>query len=323
MKVFCAALGHETNSFSPIPTNRESFASTILLRPGDDRMNRPMYLLGVDTIVAAAKDEGYEMALSTIAFAQPSAPTVRSDYESLRDEILDDLRREDPVDQVFLLLHGAMMAEGYDDCEGDIIARARDIVGPDVPIGVLLDLHCNVTNLMFENATIIMACREYPHVDFDERAGELFDQINAAALGKTKPITRQFRVPMLAMFHTPREPMRGFVDAARDCERHNNVLQVTLAHGFPWSDFEGAGASVLVTTDDDEEKPPSSPKNLAASSSLCATRALNLCSRLRPLLTQSRPPPKAPSFFPTVRTMPAAAQRAIRPSSLKPVSNEG
>lgn len=254
MKVFVSALGHETNSFSPIPTNRASFAQTILLRPGDERMERPMYLMGNDTIIAAAKAAGHEVALSTMAFAQPSAPTVRADYEGLRDEILDDLGREGPVDMVFLVLHGAMMAEGYDDCEGDLIARARKIIGPDVPIGVLLDLHCNVTDLMLENAAIVMACREYPHVDFDERAGELFEQINAAALGKTKPVTYQFRIPMLSMFHTPREPMRGFVDRARDCERHNNVLQVTLAHGFPWSDFEGAGASVLVTTDGDPEK---------------------------------------------------------------------
>ena len=47
---------------------------------------------------------------------------------------------------VFFIMHGAMMAEGYDDCEGDILGRARSIVGPDCAVGVLLDLHCNITD---------------------------------------------------------------------------------------------------------------------------------------------------------------------------------
>jgi microcystin degradation protein MlrC len=31
---------------------------------------------------------------------------------------------------VLLGLHGAMVADGYDDCEGDLLARVRQIVGP-------------------------------------------------------------------------------------------------------------------------------------------------------------------------------------------------
>jgi len=40
---------------------------------------------------------------------------VRSVYEGLRDEILSDLKKAGPVDIVLLALHGAMVAEGYDD----------------------------------------------------------------------------------------------------------------------------------------------------------------------------------------------------------------
>ena len=65
--------------------------------------------------------------------------------------------------------HGAMAAEGYDDCEGDTIARARDIVGPDVPIGVELDLHCHPSELMVDKATGIVTCKEYPHTDLAPR----------------------------------------------------------------------------------------------------------------------------------------------------------
>ena len=57
------------------------------------------------------------------ASAPPAGPTVRRVWEDFRDEILQDLRRAMPVDGVLLNLHGAMVADGYDDCEGDILAR--------------------------------------------------------------------------------------------------------------------------------------------------------------------------------------------------------
>jgi len=63
---------------------------------------------------------------------------------SFRDEILADLKAAMPVDGVLLSMHGAMVAEGYDDCESDLLAGMRHIVGPDIPLGAELDLHCNV-----------------------------------------------------------------------------------------------------------------------------------------------------------------------------------
>ena len=49
-----------------------------------------------------------------------------------------------------------MVAEGYDDCETDIIDRVRQIVGPDAKIGVELDLHCDVTQAMIDTADAIV-----------------------------------------------------------------------------------------------------------------------------------------------------------------------
>lgn len=257
MRVFCTALVHETNSFSPIPTNRSSYEKTILIRPGDPRMDRPMSVMGIDTVIADARGCGCDVTVSTVAVAQPAAPTVRRDYEELRDEILADLQAmtaQGPCDMAFFVLHGAMMAQGYDDCEGDLLARARSVVGPHCAIGVLLDLHCNITDQMLDNADLIMACREYPHVDFDRRGAELFEQLHAVAQRTIEPTTSQFRIPMLSMFHTTRQPMRGFVDRVQALESTADVVQITLAHGFPWSDFPEAGSSVLVTTNANQQR---------------------------------------------------------------------
>ncbi|MBV6415817.1 MAG: hypothetical protein CMLOHMNK_00338 [Steroidobacteraceae bacterium] len=255
MKCYMAFLAHETNSFSPIPTDRSSFEEAGIYRPALGPPGEHLSLLkGVADFYAEAQRRNDEAVVGLCAIAQPSLPCLKRDYEALRDEILDGLRAAMPVDMVLLMLHGSMMAQGCDDCEGDVLARVRAIVGSDVPVGVLLDLHCNITPGMVANATAIKACKEYPHTDFAERAQELYAIIAATAQKKIEPVMRFVRVPMLGLFQTTREPMRSFVDGLLAREKEPGVLSITLAHGFPWSDFSGAGAGVLAITDRDEPK---------------------------------------------------------------------
>lgn len=250
MRVFIAALAHETNSFSPIPTSMQSYVEGVLFRPSEAQGRDPeTAFIGYGDFARLARERGHERILSIAALAQPSAPTVRRDYEALRDEILGDLKAAMPVDMVMLMMHGSQMADGYDDCEGDLLTRVREMVGERVPIGLELDLHCNITPAMLQAATAIIPCKEYPHTDFPERAVELFDIIENAARGKSKPFMVHRRVPMLSKFHTTREPVRSFVDAAAANEGKNGILSVGLAHGFLWGDMPAAGASVVIVAD--------------------------------------------------------------------------
>ena len=91
-----------------------------------------------------------------------------------------------PVDGVLLMLHGAMVAEGYDDCEGDLLRRVRALVGPVVPVGAELDLHCHLTDEMLEQATVLVGYKEYPHIDMMKRMLELFNILADTAEGVVK-----------------------------------------------------------------------------------------------------------------------------------------
>lgn len=247
-----AYLAHETNSFSPIPTDRSSFEEIGVYRPQIGPPDQHLGLLkGVADFYEEARRRGDEAIVGVCALAQPSLPCLGRDYEALRDELLDGLKAAGKVDMVLLMMHGSMMAQGYDDCEGDTLQRVRAIVGPDVPIGLLLDLHCNITPQMVANATVIKACKEYPHTDFAERACELYDIVARTVDKQVRPTMHFSRVPMLGLFQTQREPMRSFVDEIMRREREPGVLSLTLAHGFPWGDFEYTGAGVIAITDDD------------------------------------------------------------------------
>ncbi len=71
----------------------------------------------------------------------------------------------------------------------------REIVGPGVAIGVLLDLHANVTSTMCSNADLTVSCREYPHIDYAQRAWEMLPVLRDIARGVVRPVTRTYRVP--------------------------------------------------------------------------------------------------------------------------------
>ena len=129
-----------------------------------------------------------------VAAAQPGGMTTRHVYETLRDELLNDLRRALPVQMVLLGLHGAMVADGYDDCEGDLLRLIRDIVGPDVVIGAELDPHNHLTAEMVGNADLLIAFKEYPHTDIVERARELVALSSATARGEVRPGLRGGRL---------------------------------------------------------------------------------------------------------------------------------
>lgn len=142
MRLFTGCLATETNSFSPIPTGMAAFARYLVRGgvPGDAA------LFGAPLVVfrELARARGYTVIEGLYAFAEPAGPTVRAVYEALRDELLAELRAALPVDAVLLSLHGAMIADGYDSCDGDLLARVRALVGPGVPIGAELDPHAHL-----------------------------------------------------------------------------------------------------------------------------------------------------------------------------------
>lgn len=251
MKLFIASLATETNSFSPLPTGRISYEEALVAH--GDATSRPVQPFSAPLHIwrKRAGERGIEVAESLAAHAQPAGPTVRSVYEEYRDEILADLKKALPVDIVLLGLHGAMIADGYDDCEGDLIKRIRAIAGPDTVIGAELDPHCHLTDAMMDGADLLVLFKEYPHVDIPERAEDLFRLAIDAAEGKTRPVMADFDCRMINAYHTPFEPMRGFVDAMSAREGEGGILSLSIAHGFPWGDHPRVGTRALAITDGD------------------------------------------------------------------------
>lgn len=254
MKIFTACLGTETHTGAPLPTDMHGFESSHLVRGGAH--GEPPHMFGAPLMIwrERARAKGWEVAEGLSAFATPSGITVKRVYEQLRDEILGELQAAVPVDAVMLSLHGAMVADGYDDCEGDLVARIRAIVGPEVPIAAEFDLHCHISRAFADELTALVIYKEYPHVDFRERAEELWRIMEGRLEGTLEPTLSVFDCRMVGLYHTTREPMRSFVDRMSSFEGKDGVLSVSLGHGFPWGDVAEEGTRVVVVTNGDKAK---------------------------------------------------------------------
>ena len=168
----------------------------------------------------------------------------------MRDEILGQLKAALPVDGAVFNLHGAMVAHGYDDCEGDFLERVRALAGPKCVIGVELDPHCHLTKKRCGLADVIVLFKEYPHTDFAERGEEMIDLTLRTIRREIRPVKSVFDCRLLASFPTSSEPMRGLVDRIMALEGKDRVLSVSIGHCFPYGDVPECGARVLVITDD-------------------------------------------------------------------------
>jgi microcystin degradation protein MlrC len=253
INVYFAGLATESNSFSSIPTAEAAFA--LGQRRGEAVFaDRGMYgelARGLRTLVAA---EGGVVSPGLFAFAQPGAPTVQGVYERLRGVLLDDLAAAMPVDAVMLFLHGAMISQGCWDCEGEILRMVRDIVGPDVPIGVALDPHAHLTEAMLENATVLCFMQEYPHIDGMARLEDAWRVCLAVKRGEATPVHAVHDCKMVSFWPTQSQPMRGFVDRLLERRNAGGILSISFVHGFPWGDTPVTGAKMLVYADGDREK---------------------------------------------------------------------
>ena len=251
MRIAVGGFHHETNTFAPTKASFEMFRRADgwpgLCRGEAVLADTAGINLPIAGFLEAARASGRDFAPLAWANASPSAEVEREAYERIAGMIVDDLRSAGPVDAVYLDLHGAMVAEHLEDGEGELLRRARAVIGPDVPLVASLDLHANVSPLMADMADALVVFRTYPHVDMAEtgaRTARLLERILAE--GRPAKAFRQvpFLIPLTAQC-TLVEPAAGLYAGLEERER-GSVRSVSLAGGFPLADTPDCGPAALA-----------------------------------------------------------------------------
>jgi len=263
--VLTAEFASENNTFKKGLTEIHDFEVDTLLE-GDAairaRHDANTELAG---FLDVAKEKGWNLIHTISACASPSSPVARTAYDHIAGVITKAVvANKGRIDGILLSLHGAQVTEFCEDGEGELLRRIRAITGPDLPIGVTLDLHANVTRAMVAGAQMWVSYKTYPHIDMRECGQQLARLLDGAMAGRTRPATLRRDVPMMDEVNSGRSdegPMVPVYEAARKEETEPGILSVSINAGFSDADIKEMGPTVLVTYD---EGVPGAEKRAAA-----------------------------------------------------------
>jgi microcystin degradation protein MlrC len=250
LRLAVVGIWHETNTFCRQRTELAAFEPVLRGETiWDAHRDAHTTLAG---FWRAGRAPGVTLVPLVHAAATPSGLIERRAWERLSGEVLEGLRAAGPWDGVLMAQHGAAVAEGALDADGELVERVRELVGPDVPIGLALDMHANISPRMVEAASLTVAYRTNPHVDPRERGEECATLVVRTARHEVRPVQALVEVPAvidITRQDTSEAPMRGLVARLDEVLAVPGVLSASLAEGYPWADVPEMGMSVLVVAD--------------------------------------------------------------------------
>ena len=255
MRILIARVSHETNTFSPVPTPVARFCpdgKTLLTgQAAIDFFRGTTSCVG--RYIAIAEELGAGIVLPVAAGAPPSGKVEDAAFNLFCGLIVDALKAES-FDAIMLDLHGAMVTETFEDGEGELLRRVRE-VAPDTKLSLSLDMHANMYEGIASRADVIAGYRTYPHVDHLPTADRAGGALVRILRGEVKPVTAWGNVPMLPHIMaqgTYRSPNKDLQDMAAAMERDGEALLASVFTGFPHADISQAGLSAVVVTDNDK-----------------------------------------------------------------------
>ncbi len=255
MKIAVGMMWQESASFSQLATGRRAFEA-LAWRAGPAVVaNVPAGSELRGLLDVCADREDIELVGTRAGSAWPSGPVEREVYEELRDGIVAGVRAAMPVDGVFIVLHGSMVADGCDDPEGELLERVRAVVGPEVPVAATLDLHGNITERMAANASALVGYHANPHTDMRQTGARAARLLLRAMDGEVRPTLAWRKLPTIAPGNSQTTLLPGdYQDLYAFCaeqEERPGVLGCSNFAVHPFIDVPELGWSQVVVTDDD------------------------------------------------------------------------
>ena len=260
MRIATLGIHHETNTFASNPTTLEVFQKSGLQTYGVQRGDQIIKMqsdaqTSIAGFLRASEKLGFELVPLIFAATDPAGTITSEAFESLTGEALELLRDQGPFDGVLLNQMGAAVSEEYPDMDGELARRVREVVGPDVPVAMTLDLHANISQQMSEETDALVVYRTNPHVDAVPRAIEAAELVVEMANTGWRPEKWLEQPPMvIGIFqHDTREqPMKSIIDDLEDLLGRQDFVNASVGQGYPWADVHENGLAVYVLHRDSE-----------------------------------------------------------------------
>jgi microcystin degradation protein MlrC len=242
----------ECNRFSPV-TTAEDFEQDVDIRGNrivsEARSGKSITMPDLPGFFAEMDRTGeWSPVPLRVALAQPGGPVEESFFKAYLAEIESGLQAALPIDAVFVSSHGAALAEGTDDPDGDLFEMVRRVVGSDIPVIAVFDLHANVSRKMIDNLSVFVGYLENPHTDIYERGVEAARHMRECLAGARTAIemVKLPLVPPQIALLTARGPYADLIKYGQS-KLGGDILNVSVMAGFAYSDSPKNGLTAVVT----------------------------------------------------------------------------
>ncbi|HSI01303.1 MAG TPA: MlrC C-terminal domain-containing protein, partial [Reyranella sp.] len=132
--------------------------------------------------------------------------------------------------------------------DGDLFELVRGIVGPDVPVVAVFDLHANVSRRMTDNLSVFVGYLENPHNDIHERGIEAAKHLRECLAGARTAVT-MVKVPIVSppiALLTARGPYADLIKYGQT-KVGGDIMNVSVMAGFAYADSPKNGLTAVVT----------------------------------------------------------------------------
>lgn len=266
MNIVIGSMMQETNTFSPIPTDRQAFINNYLYY--DEAVIN--HLTGTRTELGGFLDilhkENKRIIPTIAAMAIAGGKVTAEAYDHFKKEIITRISKAHQVEGILLALHGAMVADQCNDPEGELLIEIREIVGPHIPIAISLDPHAHVTEKMIKTADIIVGYKTFPHVDHYETGQRTAALLLEMISGQLTPTMEAVNIPMLISPEAQDDsagPMEKIINLCQQMEQEGNVDVVNFFPVQPWLDIPHTTTVALVLSNNNPEAAKRSAQILA------------------------------------------------------------
>lgn len=256
MLIAIGCFSHESNSFDTQITTLDKFKDVFYCEANQLIENFRGNHRALGGFIDECTERNWDILPLGIAQAFPSGPIDSIVYNNVKTQFISQIQAHTP-DAILLHLHGASVVDGLADAEGDLLTSLRNVVGKQIPILVLLDLHGNVSQLMVDQADIIIGYNKQPHIDIYERECELVQICEDILVHGKKTCMAYVQPPLLVpaiLTDTALNPMKSIFDQVYLYEKENDVINVSAFAGFYGSDKYTAGPCCVAITDNNPQK---------------------------------------------------------------------
>lgn len=200
--------------------------------------------------------ENITLIPSILADGHSGKVLSKESYRYIHDSIIRKIKENlEILDGIFLFLHGASKIEDLEGGSGErkLLRDIRKIVGPYLPIAVVMDPHGNLTESYVKDMTIGRCFRQSPHTDIEETykvVAKMF--VN---LLKEKRYIQPIYKKLPFVLGGERsvstdEPMLSINKKLDEIESDNRILSASFHVGYLRHDNFSTGSGLIIVPSD-------------------------------------------------------------------------